>query len=63
MDGRFKLKNFIENFQKISNFNIWIMSLDNENLSKINLKKLNEITNNLNKCNKNIKLVFELLKK
>ena len=39
------------------------MSLDNENVSETNLEKLDEITNKLNRCNKNIKLVLELLEK
>ena len=39
------------------------MSLDNENVSDTNLEKLDEITNKLNRCNKNIKLVLELLEK
>ena len=39
------------------------MSLDNENVSDSNLEKLDEITNKLNRCNENIKLVFELLEK
>ena len=39
------------------------MSLDNENVSDSNLEKLDEITNKLNRCNKNIKLVLELLEK
>ena len=39
------------------------MSVDNENVSDTNLEKLDEITNKLNRCNKNIKLVLELLEK
>ena len=39
------------------------MSLDNENVSDTNLEKLDEITNKLNRCNKNIKLVLDLLEK
>ena len=39
------------------------MSLDNENVSDTNLEKLDEITNKLNRCNKNVKLVLELLEK
>ena len=39
------------------------MSLDNENVSDTNLEKLDELTNKLNRCNKNIKLVLELLEK
>jgi len=39
------------------------MSTDNENVSATNLEKLDELTNKLNRCNKNIKLVLELLEK
>ena len=39
------------------------MSCDNENVSDTNLEKLNELTNKLNRCNKNVKLVLELLQK
>ena len=39
------------------------MSVDEENISDANLEKLTEITNKLNRCNKNIKLVLELLEK
>ena len=39
------------------------MSLDNENVSDTNLEKLDELTNKLNRCNKNVKLVLELLEK
>ena len=41
----------------------YIISLDNENVSDTNLEKLDEITNKLNRCNKNVKLVLELLEK
>ena len=39
------------------------MDVDEENISDANLEKLTEITNKLNRCNKNIKLVLELLEK
>ena len=39
------------------------MSTDNENVSATNLEKLDELTNKLNRCNQNIKLVLELLEK
>ena len=39
------------------------MSLDNENVSDTNLEKLDELTNKLNRCNKNVKLVLEWLEK
>jgi len=39
------------------------MSVDNENVSDTNMEKLDELTNKLNRCNKNIKLVLELLEK
>ena len=39
------------------------MDVDEENVSDTNLEKLTEITNKLNRCNKNIKLVLELLEK
>ena len=39
------------------------MSTDSENVSATNLEKLDELTNKLNRCNKNIKLVLELLEK
>ena len=37
------------------------MSWDNENVSDTNLEKLDELTNKLNRCNKNVKLVLDLL--
>ena len=39
------------------------MSCDEANVSDANLEKLDELTNKLNRCNKNIKLVLELLQK
>ena len=39
------------------------MDVDEENVSDTNLEKLDELTNKLNRCNKNIKLVLELLEK
>ena len=39
------------------------MDVDEENISDANLEKLTEIANKLNRCNKNIKLVLELLEK
>ena len=39
------------------------MSTDNENVSATNLEKLDELTNKLNRCNKNINLVLDLLEK
>ena len=39
------------------------MSCDNENVSDTNLEKLEELTNKMNRCNRNIKLVLELLQK
>ena len=39
------------------------MSCDEANVSDANLEKLDEMTNKLNRCNKNIKLVLELLQK
>jgi pyruvate formate-lyase activating enzyme-like uncharacterized protein len=39
------------------------MSCDNENISDTNLEKLYELTNKLNSCNKNVKLVLDLLQK
>ena len=39
------------------------MSCSEANVSDANLEKLDEMTNKLNRCNKNIKLVLELLQK
>ena len=39
------------------------MSCDEANVSDANLEKLDEMTNKLNRCNKNIKLVLELSQK
>ena len=39
------------------------MSANNETVSDTNLEKLDEITDKLNRCNKNIKLILELLEK
>ena len=39
------------------------MSCDNENVSDTNLEKLDALTNKLNRCNENVKLVLELLQK
>ena len=34
------------------------MSCDEANVSAVNLEKLEELTNKLNRCNKHVKLVF-----
>ena len=39
------------------------MSVDDENVSETNLEKLVEITNKLNRCNKNVKLILEMMEK
>ena len=39
------------------------MDVDEENISDANLEKLTEMNNKLSRCNKNIKLVLELLEK
>ena len=39
------------------------MSADEGNISDTNLEKLTEMNNKLSRCNKNIKLVLELLEK
>ena len=39
------------------------MSCDEANVSDTNLEKLDELTNKLNRCNKNVKLVLDLLQK
>ena len=39
------------------------MSCDEANVNDVNLEKLDELTNKLNRCNKNVKLVLELLQK
>ena len=39
------------------------MSVDDENVSESNLDKLMEITNKLNRCNKNVKLILEMMEK
>ena len=54
--------NFLKVFEKYLVL-LYIMSTDNENVSATNLEKLDELTNKLNRCNKNIKLVLELLEK
>ena len=39
------------------------MSCSEANVSDANLEKLDELTNKINRCNKNVKLVLELLEK
>ena len=39
------------------------MSVDDENVSETNLEKLVEITNKLNRCNKNVKIILEMIEK
>ena len=39
------------------------MSVDDENVSETNLEKLVEITNKLNRCNKNVKIILEMMEK
>ena len=39
------------------------MNVDDENVSETNLEKLVEITNKLNRCNKNVKLILEMIEK
>ena len=39
------------------------MNVDDENVSETNLEKLVEITNKLNRCNKNVKLILEMMEK
>ena len=56
------IKQTFKSFTKISSFIIY-MSCDNENVSDTNLEKLYELTNKLNSCNKNVKLVLDLLQK
>ena len=39
------------------------MSVDDENVSETNLEKLVEITNKLNRCNTNVKIILEMMEK
>ena len=39
------------------------MNVDDENVSETNLEKLVEITNKLNRCNKNVKIILEMIEK
>ena len=39
------------------------MSVVDENVSETNLDKLIEITNKLNRCNKNVKIILEMIEK
>ena len=39
------------------------MNVDDENVSETNLDKLIEITNKLNRCNKNVKMILEMMEK
>ena len=39
------------------------MSSDDVKMTETNVDKLDELTNKVNRCNKNIKLIYELLQK
>ena len=39
------------------------MSSDDVKMTETNVDKLDELTNKLNRCNKHVKLIYELLQK
>ena len=39
------------------------MSSDDVKMTETNVDKLDELTNKINRCNKNVKLIYELLQK